>query len=120
MSKAWRKPGQRTPEYRAKVAALNDAFWQSFQGGRVFITASVVGLPSDLQAMALRKVATYADFSEDDDPWGEHDFGAFELAGHTFFWKIDYYDAEMQYGSEDPADLEKTTRVPTIMLAEDY
>jgi hypothetical protein len=120
MSKACRKPEQRTAEYRARVTALNDAFRQNFQGGRVFITASVVNLPADVQAMALRKVATFDDFSADDDPWGEHDFGAFELAGQTFFWKLDYYDAEIRYGSEDPADSAKTTRVLTLMLAEDY
>jgi hypothetical protein len=120
MSKACRKPGQRTPEYRAKVAALNDAFRQNFQGGRVFITASVINLPADVQAAALQKVATYNLFDEENDPWGEHDFGAFELAEQTFFWKIDYYDEAMRYGSEDPANPAKTTRVLTLMLAEDY
>ena len=34
--------------------------------------------------------------------------------------KIDYCDASMEFGSEDPADLSKTTRVLTIMLAEDW
>ena len=60
------------------------------------------------------------DFTEDNDPHGEHDFGSFELAGRKFFWKIDYYDANMEFGSEDPADPAKTTRVLTIMLAEEY
>jgi hypothetical protein len=35
-------------------------------------------------------------------------------------FKIDYYDASMEFGSEDLADLSKTTRVLTIMLAEDW
>ena len=56
----------------------------------------------------------------DNDPNGEHDFGNFELAGQKFFWKIDYYDTTMEFGSEDPADSAKTTRVLTIMLTSEY
>jgi uncharacterized protein DUF3768 len=51
------------------------------------------------------------DFNTNDDPYGEHDFGSFELAGEKFFWKIDYYDSLCEFGSEDPGDPEKTTRV---------
>ena len=54
------------------------------------------------------------------DPHGEHDFGSFEIAGQKFFWKLDYFDAEMKYGSEDPADPSKTTRVLTITFASEY
>src|SRR6266545_1757499 len=71
-------------------------------------------------AMLIRRVATFSEFTEDNDPHGEHDFGNFTLAGRKFFWKIDAYDANMQFGSEDPADPTKTTRVLTIMLAEEY
>ncbi|HUB63143.1 MAG TPA: DUF3768 domain-containing protein [Methylocella sp.] len=49
-----------------------------------------------------------------------HDFGSFELAGQRFFWKIDCYDKSLEFGSVDPADPENTTRVLTIMLAEEY
>lgn len=41
-----------------------------------------------------------------------------EALRHLF--KINYYDASMDFGSEDLADLSKTTRVLTIMLAEDW
>jgi hypothetical protein len=89
-------------------------------GGKVFLTAGVDALPSDTKAMAIRRVATFSDFAEDNDPHAEHDFGSFELGGHKLFWKIDYYDAAMEFGSEDPADPSKTTRVRTVMLASEY
>jgi hypothetical protein len=105
---------------RATIAALNDSFRRTLEGGRVLITASVSALPPVLVAEVLERVRTFSDFTSDNDPYGEHDFGSFELAAHKFFWKIDYYDKSMAYGSEDPADPERTTRVLTIMLAEDY
>lgn len=33
----------------------------------------------------------------------KHDFGSFDLAGRTFFWKVGYFVAAMEFGSEDPA-----------------
>jgi hypothetical protein len=53
-------------------------------------------------------------------PHGEHDFLSFEHCNRTFFWKCDYYDKEMDAGSEDLADSDRTSRVGTLMLAEDY
>ena len=50
---------------------------------------------------------------------GELDFGSFTQQGRKLFWKIDTYDAACEFGSEDPADPTKTTRVLTIMLAEE-
>ena len=46
--------------------------------------------------------------------------GSFELCNRRFFWKIDCYDERGEYGSEDPADPQKTTRILTIMLASKY
>jgi Protein of unknown function (DUF3768) len=103
-----------------RIRELNDAFRKTLTGGKVFVTAGVDTLPSDVKAMAIREVATFSAFTPDNDPHGEHDFGNFELAGRKFFWKIDTYDAAMEFGSEDPADSAKTTRVLTIMLAGEY
>ena len=103
-----------------KIRELNDRFRTTMTGGRVVMTAGVDALPNDVKAMVIRQVATFADFTPDNDPHGEHDFGNCEVGGHKFFWKIDYYDAAMEFGSEDPADPGVTTRVLTIMLASEY
>jgi hypothetical protein len=102
------------------IRVLNDNFRSTFIGGQVFLTAGVNELPIDVKAKALLMVKTFDAFSKDNDPHGEHDFGSFEIAGETFFWKLDYYDRDRQYGSEDPADPEKTIRVLTLMLADEY
>lgn len=104
----------------AKIRELNDRFRTTMTGGRVMMTAGVDALPSDVKVMVIRRVATFSDFTPDNDPHKEHDFGSFTLSGQKFFWKIDAYDADMQFGSEDPADPETTTRVLTIMPAEEY
>ena len=103
-----------------RIRELNDAFRKTFTGGQVLLTPGVNELPSDVRAMAIRKVATFDAFTPDNDPHGEHDFGSFDLTGHKLFWKIDYYAPDLQGGAEDPGDPRKTARVLTIMLAEEY
>lgn len=103
-----------------RIAELNDVFRKSFVGGRVMMTASVDALPDRIKAAAIARVRSFDEFSPDNDPYGEHDFGAFDLDGERFNFKIDYYAPDMQYGSEDPSDPAKTVRVLTIMLAADY
>jgi hypothetical protein len=75
-----------------RIRELNDAFRSSFSGGKVMMTPGVHDLPDCVKADALVKVARFCEFTTDNDPYGEHDFGFFELVGRTFYWKIDYYD----------------------------
>jgi Protein of unknown function (DUF3768) len=89
-------------------------------GGRVVLTQGVDGLNDNDKMVLLAKVRMFDDFNRDNDPHGQHDFGNFQLSGHRLFFKIDYYDASLEFGSEDPSDPSKTTRVLTIMLAEEY
>ncbi|MCC8977597.1 DUF3768 domain-containing protein [Bradyrhizobium acaciae] len=107
-------------ETAKKIAALNDAFRKSLSGGQVLMTPGVCGLPPMVVAAVILKVTEFSDFSADNDPHGEHDFGTFELCQRKFFWKIDYYDQRCESGSEDPTDPTKTTRVLTLMLASEY
>ena len=103
-----------------KIRELNDAFRSTMTGGRVMMTAGVDALSNVHKTLLIERVRTFDSFSADNDPHGEHDFGSIDFLGRKFFFKIDYFDATMQFGSEDPADPAKTTRVLTIMLAEEY
>ena len=107
-------------ERTAAIAEVNDRFRASGIGGRVFVTHGVAVCGEHFVNAALEVVRRFEEFTPANDPWHEHDFGSFDLEGTTLFWKIDYYDAAMRYGSEDPADPSKTTRVLTVMLAEEY
>ena len=105
---------------RVRIRALNDEFRKTFAGGQILITPGVSALPNDVRAMAIRRIAAFDDFKTANDPHGEHDFGAIEIAGSKLFWKIDYYDLALTNGSEDAGNPDVTKRVMTIMLAEEY
>ena len=72
------------------------------------------------RAEAFQKIRLFDEFNESNDPHGEHDFGSVEQAEEQIFFKIDYYDPDLNFHSEDPSDPEKTVRVMTIMLAHEY
>ena len=110
----------------AKIAKLNDEFrvdaWTSCsrKKGEAYITRGFSSLSLAVQLIAITLAQTFYEFTEDNDPHGEHDFGSIDAEGYKFFWKIDYYDKDKKYGSPDPTDPEQTTRVITLMLAEEY
>ena len=66
------------------------------------------------------RVRDFSDFTPENDPHGQHDFGSFQYDGKNIFWKIDYYDRQLKFGSPDPADESVTTRVLTVFLTEEY
>jgi hypothetical protein len=110
-----------TTESKAdRIRALNDAFRRTFVGGAVMITAGVEAMPLDQRRSLLQKVRSFDAFSQDNDPHQEHDFGSIDEAGERYFWKIDYYDRKTEFGSPDPAGPAVTTRVLTIMRADEY
>lgn len=109
--------------FTLRIRALNDllrTFPFAPMAGEMLITPGVMMLPPADQAAVIQKVHAFKDFTPDNDPHGEHDFGAFEHAGSRYFWKIDYYDFQLQYRSPDPADPEVTRRVLTVMRADEY
>ena len=84
------------------------------------MTQGVHCLPPDALMAVLLAVRNYTDFTEGDDPYGEHDFGVIELPNlPKVYWKIDYYeDANMEFGN--PEDKENAYRVLMVMLADEY
>lgn len=103
------------------IRALNDALRQGNDpNGRVLVTQGVLAAGEAFVKDVIQAVQAFHTFGPDNDPHGEHDFGALPVAGRKIYFKIDYYDRALAGGSPDPADPGVTTRVLTIMLADEY
>jgi hypothetical protein len=104
----------------ARIRALNDELRQHLTGGMAVITPGVAALGPEAVERIVKTIAVFDDFCHANDPYEEHDFGAFEVDGHTIMFTIDYLDQTISMHSSDPADPSVTQRVITIMLAEEY
>lgn len=124
-------------EQAARIARLNDLARQAM--GVACTVVATVGFRSlsDADQSRVRElIETFDAFTEDNDPHGERDFGCVYQLGDgrwtterprvrederaRVFWKLDYYDRELRFASEDAADPAITRRVLTIMLADEY
>ena len=109
------------PDVNASIiAALNDQARQCVDPCRWVITQGLLACDPLTVAQLLIAVEDFDSFTADNDPYGEHDFAVIKLNGNTFFWKFDYYDLDIQMHSPDPSDPTVTTRVLTVMLADEY
>lgn len=98
----------------SEIAHKNDVFRKL--GFGITVTNDVAALP-DLTGL-MQAIRDYCDFTEDNDPYHEHDFGRLDWSGVKIFWKIDYYNGTLD-AWEDPL-LDKCKRIMTVMLAEEY
>jgi hypothetical protein len=103
-----------------QICTLNDELRCFRRGGRIMITRGIQALGTEETAAILVAVSAFGAFTADNDPYREHDFGNLTIDGVEIFFKIDYYDRNLEFGSPDPADPAVTTRVLTIMLASEY
>ena len=107
----------------AKIAALNDQLRKTLSSphGRWYMTGGLRELDDATRNRIIEAVRTFDAFTPDNDPHHEHDFGSFEIDGTAIIWKIGYHDKRnLDCGAEDPSDAATTTRVLTVMLAEEY
>ena len=102
------------------IATLNDKFRKRFIGGEVLLSAGIAAMSSEDKANIVALVQNFDNFTPDNDPYGEHDFGSFDYKGEKILWKIDYYDLNHKYMSENPANPDITNRVLTILLSCEY
>ncbi len=113
-----------TERRTARIRALNDNFRRNLFSplalDRVLFTPGVAALPHDALAELLMRVCCFEDFTPENDPWQEHDFGALDFRGTRYFWKIDYYATDNCTHSPAPDDPAQTHRTLTIMHADEY
>ena len=84
------------------------------------LTQGGEALGPDMVAKVMAAIRGFDAFGKDNDPHGEHDCATVTVDGISVIWKIDYYDLSMTRHSPDAADPAVTTRVLTVMLAEEY
>ncbi|HEY4275919.1 MAG TPA: DUF3768 domain-containing protein [Rhizomicrobium sp.] len=120
----------------AEIRRLNDlartrpdtvnATWVVTQGVAYLLAGEIPTgepIPADVNARfnAFKQViAAFSDWTEDNDPFGEHDFGSITLFGEKLFWKIDYYHPDRDSHAPEPSSIETCRRVLTVLLAEEY
>jgi hypothetical protein len=97
-----------------EIARLNDEFRRTTR--ELFLTQGIQALP-DIHGLvtAIRQFNT---FTPDNDPYGEHDFGVITWHNERTYWKIDYYDQQLQNGCEPLSP--ECRRVLTVLLASEY
>ena len=108
------------PLKTARIRELNAQLRREGIAGRVMITRGVEALGADGVRQVLAAVAQFDDFTEDNDPWGEHDCAVLTVDGRRIIFKIEYFDLQLTYHSPDASEPAVTQRVMTIMLAEEY
>ena len=103
-----------------KIRELNDQLRITGRGGRIMLTRGVQELGEKKINNIITEVRLFNNFTNDNNPYSEHDFAKVIVDNISVFFKIDYYDKSLQFGSPNPADQSITERVMTIMLTEEY
>ncbi len=103
-----------------RIREINDRLRREMPHASLMLTRAVAALHPIRIMGIVQAVQNFNDFNRNNDPWGEHEFGAVKVGGAEYFWKIDAYDLNLEFGSPDPTDDAVTRRIITIMLPEDW
>ena len=113
----------------AVIAQQNDRFPQTWGAdftipGQIVSTQGIAAEPVEWRVALMVAVMRFSAFTADNDPYGDHTFAGVDVTfeGETkkVFWKIDLYDNDLKYGSEEPENPKVTTRVMTLMFPHEY
>ena len=105
---------------QSTISKQNDDFRANLSKGTLCLTAGIRALGDLCVKEIIAKVRGFNNFNADNDPYGEHDFGAFDYQGQKIFFKIDNYDTDFLFLSPDVTNPRVTNKVLTVMLAEEY
>lgn len=105
-------------DHHTNIRQLNDEVRQGLADGRLMVTRGI-SQRKDVWEI-VQQVRKYNRFDRENDPYDEHDFGSILIGSDRIYWKLDLYSKDLESGSPDPTDPSVTTRVLTIMLAEEY
>jgi predicted DNA-binding protein (UPF0251 family) len=103
-----------------RIRELNDALRTQKLGGCFVITAGIAALGPSTVNRLIKAVGEFDSFTPDNDPHGEHDCAVMTVDEIKIIWKIDYYDLSRRYRSPNAADISVTSRILTIMRADEY
>lgn len=90
----------------------------------IVLVGDLAHAETELQLIVLHQARAFNAFTEDNDPYGEHDCASFQIpvgltSTETFMFKIDYYDPNLEFASNDASDPAITRRVMSLMYARD-
>ncbi|ESY31830.1 DUF3768 domain-containing protein [Mesorhizobium sp. C386A] len=103
-----------------KTRSLNDDLRIHRLGGSIVITPGISALGPSTVRDIISAITAFDGFTPENDPYGEHDCAVMVVNGIKIIWKIDYYDLSRRCHSPDPSDRNVTSRVMTIMRADEY
>lgn len=104
----------------AKIRQLNDDLRIRRLGGSIVVTSGIAGLGSSAIRNIIAAITAFDAFTPENDPYGEHDCAVMTVDSVKIIWKIDYYDLSRRFHSPDASDRNVTSRVMTIMRADEY